>query len=759
MNGDKFDPLKMAPGTKVGPYEVVQLEAEGGYGFLYRVRRDGKTYALKIARCDLAGQYPDFREQDEERQDREIAAMKTLRHPNIVRVLAFDRWPDLEGGYPYFVMEFVEGDRLDEWQVDNAPALDRIVAMYEKISFAVEYMHTHGVFHRDLKAENVIVRSDNEPVVLDFGLARPQHAHEVTRAGVIGTVSHFAPEYVRWCDSAASVTEPFVWQVATDLHSLGYMLYEALTGRSPFAAATRSKSGGDTELLLAIKKIVPKRPSTLNPKTPAVLDDLVMQLLAKEPEQRPKSAGAVAEALRQAREAAQASGDRTWTDPFDLPASSAAAPAGQAPGGGDVAPDDPGGDAAARPAGGPTDAAPASIHVDVIEEGDVAAGPVSLPSQDQAAEFNEEGPGAAPAAAAAKPDPLAETIAAVKAQVEASAPRKRGPPLLVGGLAVVATLLVILVVGGRRPPAKDGPKTLLSKSEAGGLASVSPALPFALPPPTSGRADPTAEAATKPASPAVGPGSSRPPGEVLDADLARRTARAIDLPSERIEPAYAPVPRPAVFQPERSPLVVSRPISEDDGVLQRSRRMDVAAAPPPGPPKPRGVPYGSHIRARLLSNLDTRTIGSGPVEAILDVPHIVRGEIVLPVRTLVYGTATETAGRFTVRFTRLRLPDDTELAFEALALARDDGKPGLAASRRTERPPEQREGVASRIAKGTGNILLDTITGGTPATVARNAGQAVLNQEASQPASTSNSQWALLLDAGVVFDLWVEHSF
>jgi hypothetical protein len=170
------------------------------------------------------------------------------------------------------------------------------------------------------------------------------------------------------------------------------------------------------------------------------------------------------------------------------------------------------------------------------------------------------------------------------------------------------------------------------------------------------------------------------------------------------------------------------------------------------------VPYGSHVRAKLLSNLDTRTIGSGPVEAVLDVPHVVRGEIVLPVRTLAYGTASETAGRFTIRFTRLRLPDDTELAFEAIALARDDGKPGLAAARRVERPREEREGVGARIAKGTGNILLDTVAGGVPEALARNAGRTVLNQEPAAEV-TPGGQWALLLDSGVVFDLWVERAF
>jgi hypothetical protein len=124
---------------------------------------------------------------------------------------------------------------------------------------------------------------------------------------------------------------------------------------------------------------------------------------------------------------------------------------------------------------------------------------------------------------------------------------------------------------------------------------------------------------------------------------------------------------------------------------------------------------------------------------------------------MIYGNASETGGRFTVRFSRLRLPDDTEVAFEGIAMARDDGKPGLAATGKVGQEPTRGDGLGNKIAKGTGNILLDTITGGTPASIARNAGQAALNHEGTQP--TGGGQWAILLDAGVVFDIFVEKAF
>ncbi len=750
MSAGKFDPLKVAAGERIGPYEVVGLEAEGGYGFLYRVRRGEKTYALKIGRYDFGSQYPDDRARDEERLDREIAAMKTLRHPNIVRVLAFDRWPDLEDGYPYIVMEYIEGQRLDEWQAESAPALDRVVATYEKIALAVEHMHAHGIFHRDLKAQNVVVRPDGEPIVLDFSLARPRHAHEVTRAGTIGTMSHFAPEYVRWCDSAASLTEPFVWKPSTDLHAFGHMLYLALTGRSPYADDAGRRPASDTELLLAIKKIVPRPASSWNPRIPGELDDLTARLLAKEPEQRPGSAAEVAAALRRAREAAAASGDTAWAEPFDLAGADAEAAPGTHESAASPAPEE-GTVPAAEGPGLPGEAK-------IIPGGGSREGRrVELPAAPEAASYQDENTnGAAPASASAN-DPLEDDLKALKAQMAASAPRRRRSPLLAGGIAVGATLLLVFVAARLQPAPRDGPKTLLSLSDSSGL-NPGPAASSLSPAPTGGLGEaPQDTVSLEKDGSAGGPEARSEPSVPRPKPSPRPPAAQVELPAERIEPAFAPVPAPTTASPDQSPLVRSRPLDQV-AVLQRSVRTDPPPAAPPGPQKPRGVPYGAHVRARLLSNLDTRTIGSGPVEAVLPVPHLVRGEIVLPARTMVYGTATETNGRFTVRFSRLRLPDDTEIAIEALALARDDGKPGLAASRRIDRPPEQREGVASQIAKGTGNTLLDTISGGVPMALARDAGRTALNDQPVKEAP-AGAAGALLLDAGVVFDIWVERAF
>ncbi len=262
MSTQRFDPHYVERGARVGAYVIRDHVATGGSGCLYRVERDGRTYAMKIGFQRLGGLDAEDRRHLQDRLDREIAALKSCRHPNIVRVHSFDCWPELEDGFPYLVMDFVEGKELYEWRSEGSPSLGRISLVFEKIAAAIDYMHGIGIFHRDLKSENVLVRSDGEPVIVDFGIARAQTAHTVTRCASVGTATHFAPEYARYCDSAAFLRgEPFEWKATADLHAIGYMLYETLTGRPPFPRGKGSEPVTEAAVLLAIKNTIPKKPS------------------------------------------------------------------------------------------------------------------------------------------------------------------------------------------------------------------------------------------------------------------------------------------------------------------------------------------------------------------------------------------------------------------------------------------------------------------------------------------------------------------
>jgi hypothetical protein len=751
-----INPCYLDRGTRIGAYEVLdQIDARGAFGCVWKVRRDGRVYALKLGKQRPTGLDSEDRLHYEERLDREIAALKTLRHPNIVRVHTFDWWPRLDDGFPYLVMDFVDGLPLYAWQEDAVPSLARICGVFEKLAATLQHMHDLGVYHRDLKSENVLVRSaDGEPVVVDFGIARPQIALNVTQAATVGTITHYAPEYARYVDSAAfSRGEPFDWKPTTDLHAVGYMLYDLLTGQPPYPYEV-SPPTSEAKLLLSIKNDLPPRPSELNPRVPVALSDIAMALLEKDPSKRPQSGGVLATMLVEAREAASAAGDRSWADPFDLPGRGGKKVRGEAEDENeelvDVAPPLERNDGEAAGAAEQQNMAPRDAPVlNAAARSGVPSfdAPVPAPQPPfDSGERGEDAPVASPPA-----DPLSGVVLEAKARLAASAPR-RGP----GRLAIAAGVLVVGVVGvlliaAMMEPEETRPRSLLSENEP----RTRDAFPAGSQS-TSGAPAPTSEPQGAEERPS--PSDAR----AIDEALAREFGRPTVLPDGRLVMRPAPTGQRSPPAREASSVTASdsgasaSDEARDPPWLHRSTRLASTVAKAPSEAKPLGVPIGTHMKAKLLTNLDSRTIGSGPVEAILTAPVAVRGEIVLPARTLAFGTASESSGRFSVRFTHLRLPDDTEVEFEGLALARDDGKPGLAAARRIQREQERQPGLGSKIAKGTGNILLDTIAGGVRQDVARGAGQAVLNHE--QPAA-GGSEWALLLDGGVVFDIWVERAF
>jgi tRNA A-37 threonylcarbamoyl transferase component Bud32 len=746
----RIDPSYLEKGTRIGAYEIVDKLGSGGFGCLWKVRRDGKLYALKIGRQRLSELDAEDREHYEERLDREIAALKTLHHPNIVRVHSFDWWPELEGGFPYLVMDFVDGSPLLAWREHAAPSLVKVCGVFESLAAAIEHMHSLGIFHRDFKSDNVLVRGDGEPVVIDFGIARPQLALNLTRAASVGTITHYAPEYARYCDSAAfSRGEPFDWKATTDLHAVGYMLYQMLTGRRPFPRDSAALEN-EAAVLIAIKTEIPAHPAALDPRVPRSLGDVAMALLEKDPGRRPQSARELAALLRAAREGG--SGDRAWTDPFDV-VGAAAVQAGGAEGEGDPvveAAEKLSDDQEQRQGGDDAEAAPGAVR---SGPGFVSQQGFDVPTRVSHAFDAGEAP-MAPAPASQEPDPVPTAVREAKARLAASAPRRGPARLAIGGGVLVAGVLGAIILAaeigghGERPrtivedvPASEPAASAPRRAESGGPTAVPAPLVVGRDPP------PPSDAAA------------------IDEALAREFGRPRVLPDGRLEMRQAsdrPAAhreaqvRPAASEPQRQPEDVAAP-PRDPAWLHRSTRLaSGTSAAPPAAPKPRGVPLGTHMKAKLLTNLDSRTIGNGPVEAVLVLPVLVRDEVVLPARTLVYGTANESSGRFNLRFTKLRLPDYAEVEFEGLALARDDGKPGLAAARRLEAEPERPTSLGANIAKGTGNILLDTIAGGVGHDVARNAGKAALEYE--RPVE-GGSTWALLLDSGIVFDVWVERTF
>jgi len=284
--------MALAPGTRLGAYEIVGLLGSGGMGDVYRAHdsRLGRDVALKRVSDAFAG--------DADRMvrfEREARAVAALSHPNIVTLFALEE----SGGERYFVMELVDGRRLDEiiepGGLPAAKAVDLAIALADALATA----HSRGIVHRDLKPANVMITREGRPKVLDFGLARIDDGSAqiessqaltmqspVSSAGqVVGTVPYMAPEQVRGEPSDAR----------TDLFALGVVLYEMLTGSRPFGGSTTA------DVTSAILRDRPTPVVDLRSDLPEELQEVVSRCLEKNRDQRYETARAVRADLERIR--------------------------------------------------------------------------------------------------------------------------------------------------------------------------------------------------------------------------------------------------------------------------------------------------------------------------------------------------------------------------------------------------------------------------------------------------------------------------
>jgi serine/threonine-protein kinase len=212
----------------------------------------------------------------------EAQAAAGLNHPNVVQTHEVGQ----HNGIPYLAMEFVAGDSLDQ-KMHRGPQPPReAAALIETLARAIHYAHEHGVIHRDLKPANILLSADGVPKIVDFGLVRQSEEApgQIHGRPIVGTPSYMAPEQARGDLSGVGP--------ATDIYALGAVLYELLTGRAPFLAATQL----DTVMQVLTHEPVP--PSKLQPQVPRDLETICLTCLAKKPMTRYASALALAEDLR-----------------------------------------------------------------------------------------------------------------------------------------------------------------------------------------------------------------------------------------------------------------------------------------------------------------------------------------------------------------------------------------------------------------------------------------------------------------------------
>jgi hypothetical protein len=276
-------PAQINPGARsdeqrqewFGDFRLLEMLGKGGMASVFKVQRRGETSALKRPLGMLLDD-PQFLE----RFLREAEIGRALNHPNIIRILERGKVDNV----PYFTMELLPGQTLHDFIAERGPAAPRTAAaIVVQVAEALDFAHSKGVVHRDLKPSNVMLLPDGTAKVMDFGIARARRFEGMTAtAAFLGTPDYVAPETI---DGRG--TEP-----RSDLYALGLILFELLTGRRPFT--------GDTPFAILKKHCTeePPPPSRVKPGVPAELDAIVMQLLRKNPEERPASAEDLVVALR-----------------------------------------------------------------------------------------------------------------------------------------------------------------------------------------------------------------------------------------------------------------------------------------------------------------------------------------------------------------------------------------------------------------------------------------------------------------------------
>ena len=278
LNPPREDPATGALLPYFGDYELLEKISQGGMGIVYKARQV-KLNRIVAVKMILGGQLAS--ETDIQRFLTEAEAAANLQHPNIVSIHEVGE----HEGRHYFSMDYVEGKNVADFIKDNSLSAARAARLIKTIAEAIHFAHQRGTLHRDLKPQNVLIDAEGQPRITDFGLAKLTRTDSsLTREGVVmGSPSYMPPEQAAGKNDLVGP--------ASDVYSIGAMLYHLLTGRAPFMAETP---------LATLRKVMeeePTAPSKLNPKMPSDLETICLKCLEKQPLRRYHSARELAEEI------------------------------------------------------------------------------------------------------------------------------------------------------------------------------------------------------------------------------------------------------------------------------------------------------------------------------------------------------------------------------------------------------------------------------------------------------------------------------
>lgn len=274
-----------APAMQLGKYRLLREVGRGGMGVVYEATDPDlkRKVALKILK--------ETSNAPVKRLHREAVLAGRLQHPNIVQVHEVGMVRGEQGGGIHYIsMELVEGTPLDEALKQKALTMVRILSILEQVARGVQYAHENGVIHRDIKPSNILIDRSGRPLLADFGLAKIREEgvlSQLTRTGtVMGTPLYMAPEQIRG-DSEIDGR--------VDVYALGVVLYEATTGQVPFTGARAD------EIYHKVLESDVRRPRSVNRALDADLETVILKAMAREKEDRYRSAGDLAEDLGRIR--------------------------------------------------------------------------------------------------------------------------------------------------------------------------------------------------------------------------------------------------------------------------------------------------------------------------------------------------------------------------------------------------------------------------------------------------------------------------
>jgi serine/threonine-protein kinase len=283
-----LSPQGLPPGTRVGRWRVERRLGGGGNGTVYEAcrRPSGPRYALKLAHAP-----------EDPRFSRESVSLSRVRHPGVVRLVEEGVWRVGPVRYPYLVLEYVRGESLYDWAKARNPTARQVAGLLEQAARALAEAHRWGVLHRDFKGENTRVGADGRLTVLDWGAGWYEGATPLTATARLppGTPPYHSPQAVLFSVQAGRgrASGPYRYTVADELYAVGVTFYRVLVEEYPPMRLSESPEA-------SVEAPGPWAVGLLNPRVPAPLAGLVHRLVAFQPEARPGSARALAEAVRRA---------------------------------------------------------------------------------------------------------------------------------------------------------------------------------------------------------------------------------------------------------------------------------------------------------------------------------------------------------------------------------------------------------------------------------------------------------------------------